>query len=122
MDRAAVERFVRETLGCGCPDEVFRDLRLEPADRIHDGAIHVGGRLLVLLLRPDGAREFEHRLAVLMEAGRQRRDSAGYNRVRFVLATTDSTLVAVAERIFAANPWCDERTHLHVVAPAAVPF
>lgn len=112
MDRIALEHFIRETLGCGCPDEVFRDLRFEPSDGLHDGAIHVGGRLLVFLLRGESIR----RLPALIKAGRQRRDVQGYTRVRFVVLTEEPQPAAEAERLFHGSSMRDERTHLHLVA------
>jgi hypothetical protein len=59
-DRASIEHFVRSTLGCGCPDEVFQHLvvsRLPPiAGRPPIVQLQVGSRLLIhVVAPPDGA-------------------------------------------------------------------
>jgi hypothetical protein len=120
MGDPAVERFVRETLGCGCPDEVFGDLRVEPAGDGYEAAIHVGGRLLVLLLRAaDGVTQ--QRFARAVAGGIARRDKEGYNRLRLVVVT-DRQETAAIEAAF--SPLLDghDRVHLHVVSAAECPL
>lgn len=44
--------FVRQGLGCGCPDEVFSDIRIEPRPKSFEGLpvdclMKIGGRLMI---------------------------------------------------------------------------
>ena len=51
----AVETFVRGTLGCGCPDEVFQQVEesaLAAPEAPAAWRIAIGGRLLVYLWQP----------------------------------------------------------------------
>ncbi len=108
IDKAAVREFARETLGCGCPDEVFDAIEQDTAvtldtetDTETAGGLRlkhrflIGGRLLLYLyhIEPDidnGARMegFTSTLRALIEHGRAVRDQNGYNRFRLVLITT----------------------------------
>ena len=124
--RAGIERFVRGTLGCGCPDEVFQSItirRLPPgADRPPVVELLVGSRLLIHVVAPpadDSATDWLERLAA---NGRATRDRHGYNRFRLVVAAPDGVAPAadLAER-FARTTVGDDRMHLHVVASDRLP-
>ncbi|MDH4014040.1 MAG: hypothetical protein OEU33_08385, partial [Chromatiales bacterium] len=52
---SAIRRFVREDLGCGCPEDVFDDIRIEAAPSLLEAGsrsrlLVVGGRLMVLIV------------------------------------------------------------------------
>lgn len=116
----AVETFVRETLGCGCPPEVFEHIEdSRPGDLRR---IAVGGRLLVHVITPPTGVVAVERLAEYLSRGRRERDELGFNRFRLVIAagegTADpATLVLAFERLRAG----DERLHLHLVPADALP-
>ena len=116
----AVEAFVRETLGCGCPQEVFEHIEdSRPGDLRR---IAVGGRLLVYLIAPPTGGVAVDRLAEYLSRGRRERDELGFNRFRLVIAagegTADpATLMLAFERLRAG----DERLHLHLVPADALP-
>ena len=54
MNRESIRRFVREDLGCGCPEEVFDHVALASRDAGPDGPRHtrllIGNRLLVYVM------------------------------------------------------------------------
>jgi hypothetical protein len=122
MIREQAELFIRDTLGCECPPELFQDLGDEVelsdgplygafshADKsllpLMDRVFSVGGRLLVVMTR---SLERETVLRFL-EAGKGVRDQMGFNRFRLVvMAPAD---VQVADDAILA-PF-DNRVHLH---------
>jgi hypothetical protein len=125
-ERSVAERFVRETLGCGCAEEVFRHLETSRNLRVADvpvaWRIDVGRRLLVYVLEGEGPADLDRPLATLTRLGRVERDSAGYNRLRVVVATDDPAKLAErAREVLEGTGAVDDRVHLHVLPRAAVP-
>jgi len=123
--REAIERLVREDLGCTCPPEVFD--RMEQGQVVLPGLaspgrrIVIGGRLLVYLIEAEDAGQAFANLPAWVSAGRAERDAAGMNRLRLVVVTARSeTLAPALQAGFEALPDRDERIHLHVLSIAAV--
>ena len=114
-------RFVREVLGCGCPEEVLRSIRadrgrLVPGLDVEVTRIDAGGRLLVYVVPAGAAERLETVIAAAVEAGAGERDRRGFNRFRLVIAADDSAAIEPRARAaFAACEPRDERAHLHVV-------
>jgi len=122
VEPSALARFVRDVLGCACPDEVLRAIhvgrgRLVPRFDVEVTRLDVGGRLLVWVVPAPAPRKLRSAVAAAVEAGIAERDGQSFNRFRLVLACADSTKVEPAARAaFDACPRPDERVHLHVVA------
>lgn len=124
----AVTPFVREVLGCGCPDEVFQSIDMDecPADfsDLPEPAclLAIGNRLLVLLVETG---EPEHMIDLLDEyfmRGKKLRDSGGFNRFRLVVVTAAvQRAKPLLEQHFEHSECLDDRLHLHVIAPEQVP-
>ena len=124
---AGLKRFVRETLGCTCPDEVFERVEIREGQSLPNGGrvrrIAIGGRLLIYLVDgvPVGTVDRDIRGWTL--SGRIDRDGAGMNRFRLVIGL-DGLSCSDADRIkgaFAAA--CgegDDRMHLHLVKPDSI--
>ena len=119
-DVEAIKHFVRHTLGCGCPDEVFNDLELcredarpgEPPVR----PLLVGRRLLICILDCEEIAELSAIMPGLVRKYRRERDRLGYNRVRIVVAASNPmALQTAADLQFQNLPEVDERMHLHVL-------
>ena len=124
--RAELIAFVRGTLGCGCPDEVFEDMRVERrpepfAGLPVDALVRIGGRLVVALCSPTDRHQIEAALARIVTVGVTTRDAEGFNRLRVVVVTADDAAGPVLATLFAAATGGDKRAFLHVVAPSAVP-
>lgn len=116
-----IRQFVRHTLGCSCPDDVF--------EHIEQGASHtsligtpvtyrilVGNRLLVYLWEPDDINSLTRDLPVVVERGRRERDNRGYNRFRLVILTRwPEQWGKTAEDLFRTATGDDTRLHLHLV-------
>lgn len=123
---SSIEQFVRRTLGCQCPDEVFRSVAISrlPADAGQQAVVQlvVGARLLihvVALPADPAASDWIERLAA---RGRVARDRAGYNRFRLAVVAPGSVPPPhhIAER-FAGAIQGDDRAHLHVVSVDQLP-
>jgi hypothetical protein len=122
-----LERFLRETLGCGCPAEVLARVRVSaPPARLEglpvDRLLWIGGRLLVVLCRPDPGEALASGLRRLVHEGVALRDRHGYNRVRIVVPVSGGAAGAGGvEPAFERCPHRDERVHLHLVPAGTLP-
>ncbi len=115
----AVKDFVIHLLGCQCPEEAFRDIRLNRAPDALAGVpllfeIRVGGRLLIFGVAADHLEGSAAALASLVAAGAKARDDLRYNRFRLVAVSEDAAGTLLRQR-FAELAGLDDRVHLHVV-------
>lgn len=120
---ASIKTFVRDTLGCRCPDSVFSQIARGLLEiPTHTGPlavdrILVGARLLIYLLRTDDAALAAASLPDLLALGRRERDAAGYNRFRLVLAgEIGSDARQEIEAVFDRERQGDDKVHLHIVS------
>ena len=119
--------FIRDVLGCGCPDEVLADVTVEHRPRAFSGLpvralVHVGGRLLIGIADREPLESAEDALAACVARGKRVRDEGGYNRFRLVIAADDSvTAEPVLRSMFDPLPFLDDRLHLHVVDAVLLP-
>jgi hypothetical protein len=123
-ENQAIRRFVRESLGCSCPEEVFDSIRINDQPGLFEQAhtvYEIGGRLFVAVVAADDWQAVYSGLGRMVDTGRDYRDQHGYNRFRLVIATDDVEARSVLEQQFAALPNTDEKTHLHVVSPQQLP-
>jgi hypothetical protein len=120
VDQTAIEHFVRVTLGCRCPDEVFRSMDLERISNTDGPTVHrrliIGNRLLIYVLDCSATESIMTRAAVaaLARRGVIERDALGLNRFRLVVVSSH------VEGLWNLEP-PDDRAHLHVVEPVRVP-
>ena len=123
-----IKHFVQNTLGCGCPEEVFRFIEFREQVALNsfivlDSAINIGNRLLVYVAEAGSAGYVEEHLPVLVAAGRKERDEQGLNRFRLVLVSDRTDEVRqTAERQFEELRGNDEKVHLHVIQESHNPF
>ena len=121
-----VEHFVRGTLGCGCPDEVFRSIFISRlpavAGRPPILQVLVGSRLLVHVVSPPALEPANGWIEQLAANGRSTRDRHGYNRFRLVVASPAplASARAFADR-FARAVVGDDKAHLHFVGTDQLP-
>jgi len=119
-DLVAVKSFVREKLGCGCPDSVFEQIDYQEHAAIlgHDASTQrllIGNSLLIYILESNDEQLLQAHLPRLIKMAREERDKQGYHRLRVVLVTEQAeSLRTTVERLFASFPEVDERVHLHV--------
>ena len=121
-----IEHFVRGTLGCQCPDEVFQSVSIDQL-RTADGAIGyarllVGNRLLIYIVDAATVGVADGGLADLVASGRRERNERGYNRFRLVVACDEPAFACTSiQRAFDGVAGNDERTHLHCLPRALLP-
>ena len=118
---AAVKSFVREKLGCHCPDSVFEQIDYQEHSAVlgHDmntKRLLIGNRLLIYILESNDEQSLPTLLPLLVKKAREERDYQGYQRLRVVLITDEAeSLRAQMEKLFASIEEVDEKVHLHVL-------
>ena len=118
----ALIRFVRDVLGCGCPDEVLQSItvtrgRLAPEVGSDIARLDAGGQLLVYVVQVSSTEPLDALVPAALETGLGDRDGHGFNRFRLVLATADpGGTEAAAREAFGSYELPDDRVHLHVVS------
>jgi hypothetical protein len=124
---AGLKQFVRETLGCTCPDEVFDRVDLRDGPPLSDGGhvrrIAIGGRLLVYLIEGVSLDEASREIGRWAVSGRADRDGSDMNRFRLVIRLddiSDPEAGRLADVFAAAREQDDDRMHLHLVGSAAL--
>jgi hypothetical protein len=125
-DQGDIERFVRGTLGCRCPDEVFRTVSVSRLPAVPGRPpvlqLLIGSRLLIHVAAAPAEPSAAGWLEQLATNGRAARDRHGYNRYRLVIAAeAPGCAVAGLEARFARALARDERAHLHVLDAAQLP-
>lgn len=113
--------FVRQVLGCRCPEKVFEYVDVKSHVRLHNGIlvrniINIGNTLLIYIVEADGSNFVKNNLPALLQAGKDERDRMGFNRFRLVLALEEADGIREnTERTFLLFPGKDEKIHLHIV-------
>ena len=120
-----VVKFVRETLGCGCPEHVFEKIELSRAEKgvlpLNFTRINVGDTLLVYIVRPGSGGELQDAIKGIISAGKGDRDVHGFNRFRLVIAGDENKLdPQIATNNFLREVGEDQKMHIHFVRTEAV--
>ncbi len=122
-DHSTLKRFIRHTLGCGCPDEVLDKIAIDRLSPTPPGGrpilrIDVGGRLLIYLvdrLLSDAA------LGDLLLSGVADRNEHGFNRLRVVLCRDSNT--SDNHGPDSTLPWPnDDKVHVHRLPRDQIPL
>jgi len=119
-----IKKFVQETLGCSCPEEVFEKIEYaENSNAPWERRIEVGSRLLIYVVDADPVGNLARRIDAALQTGVIERNRKGLNRFRLVLVSTnrDEDTEAASEKIFCESPYFDGRTHLHIVEEGDIP-
>ena len=113
-----IKRFVQETLGCTCPEEVFNHIDYQKKGvGVAGSKICVGDRLLIYIISIDRNAGIEELIRSALQQGVQERDKRGLNRFRLVLvASRPEELRSEAEAAFELSLYKDEKAHLHLVS------
>jgi len=125
LNRQKLIAFIKETLGCGCPDAVFRRIHSDPVrvgrPPVAATRIAVGDTLLIYLVHPASIRELTDTIAEVADSGRRDRDSNNYNRFRLVVSdNSDACEQAIAAEGFSGAAGADEKMHIHFVGSDAL--
>ena len=122
MPNTKIKTFVRQTLGCTCPEEVFdfidcqRDIELSHQISLTN-KINIGNRLLIYIVKTDDSIFTRINLPVIFQLGRNERDSKAFNRVRVVIVTDKiDEIKLIAENIVKNLADKDDKMHLHLIS------
>jgi len=126
MSDDKIKRFVKKTLGCGCPEEVFQYIDCQYDLQVEDvplkARINVGNRLLIYVAEVSNTEIIAGLLAHIIGAGKKERDQRGFNRFRLVLAAEKiDEIKPAAERLF-NDIEKDDKVHLHIISKADIPL
>lgn len=118
QDTSSLINFIKNTLGCSCPAEVFERIEYTVQTVITNVLIRhilVGGRLLIYIWEMDDVDTVKLQLPHLILHGTRERDQRHFNRFRLVLAShVPEKLEKPAQSIF-TQVNSDEKVHLHVI-------
>ena len=115
-----LQRFVRGTLGCKCPDDVFQSVAIDC--REDHTRLMIGNRLLIYVVETTAEPPAGKAVSRLVEQGLADRNSQRLNRFRLVIACPEPTPdLASAKAAFAAVAGDDDRAHLHVISAGQLP-
>jgi hypothetical protein len=115
-----IEDFVRQSLGCNCPQEVFEYIDCQSAVKIDENTIldyeiNIGNRLLIFAAGIDKTDSMQTFISKLVKAGTKKRNEMKFNRLRIVLLTTRiNDIDEQAHEIF-NSIITDEKIHLHII-------
>lgn len=116
-----IVEFVRDVLGCKCPDEVFEKIECLDGDartNIYTRSITIGDRLLIYVWETNDPLLVEANLPAMLVDGKNERDRRGLNRFRAVIATDDVDGIGpIAQRVYRDFSDKDDKVHLHIVHP-----
>lgn len=121
-----IKTFVRQTLGCGCPEEVFEYIDCQSNITLNDivlrNRINIGNRLLIYIVEVHNTDSLKHVLPILIEMGKKERDNSKFNRFRLVAASDNiDKTKKVADDIFRTIEK-DEKIHLHIILKTDLPI
>jgi len=115
-----LKAFVKNTLGCGCPEQVFEKIDVSKLLTVeHEKEITrivVGDTLLIYVMRPEPSGNFVDSAETVGLAGKIDRDTNNYNRFRLVVSSFEDDVQQkkVSER-FSKSFNTDEKMHIHFV-------
>jgi hypothetical protein len=112
---AGMIRFVRKTLGCGCPDEVLARIAVDASETGEPG-LDVGGRLLVRVLGSDDVDRLIDRFPETVERLIAERDRRGFRRLRLLVCHSHPAVLGdVLDGMLGLVATADERVYLHTL-------
>jgi hypothetical protein len=115
-----IKVFVKNTLGCGCPEKVFErievsELHVEELDK-EITRIVVGDTLLIYITGTARSAGYAESITSIGHAGKNDRDANSYNRFRLVVAgLTDAVQQAKVSANFSELFNTDGKMHIHFV-------
>lgn len=126
MSDLEIKQFVQETLGCGCPEDVFQKVDCRCGITV-DGIplrvkINVGNRLLIYIAEVCDAESVKNILPPLLMIGKKERDDLSFNRFRLVLAGDNPDEIKKSAEPLFRDIVKDEKIHLHIVQKTVIPL
>jgi hypothetical protein len=119
--REHIKIFVQETLGCGCPEEVFESIDCRNGVSLEgrvalDACLTIGNRLLIYVVSTGMQGKILEFFPFLVRAGKKERDARGLNRFRLVIVCDDEQERKALHESFAKIEGKDDKIHLHLIS------
>jgi hypothetical protein len=119
-NNSALKTFIKNTLGCGCPDSVFEKIEVKKHQTSEYPneftRIVVGDTLLIYIIRPADNSSKNDSIEAIALNGKDDRDSNHYNRFRLVLASNDRPAMSeTLEKQFIKSSGTDDKMHIHFI-------
>ena len=126
MELSDLKHFVRERLGCGCPDEVFSSIRVVHNPAAFNGLpvdylVEIGNRLLIAVITQQDWLNINDTIEQIIDVGRLYRDSNAFNRFRLVIVTSSDDDMSSVQQAFDSITGKDEKIHLHLIELSELP-
>jgi len=121
MRNENIKVFVRQTLGCECPEKVFEHIDCQHDIKLNNDIllsykINIGNRLLIYIIEANDSNFVKSNLSTLVYVGKNERDKKGFNRFRLVIVSDKTNEIKqVAHTMFEVLEDKDEKVHLHIV-------
>lgn len=119
-ETSEIVRFVREILGCGCPDEVVARTVIDRGEGGEPG-LDVGGRLLVRVLPSDDVNGLIDVFPETVERLRRERDRRGFNRLRLVVHSVSEVAADTLQEMLPIIAAADDKVYFHAVSGDELP-
>lgn len=122
-----LKHFVRDTLGCRCPEEVFQRIEISnlstaASNSPHSLRINIGNRLLVYLVPHMSIPPDQTTIANLLERGIQDRDRNGFNRLRLAIGCDAPESFPTDGHAWLTSLFPgDNKVHLHLMPTSLIP-
>jgi len=115
-----LKAFVKNTLGCGCPEKVFEKIDFSKLPTVVDEEdatrIVVGDTLLIYVICPIPTANFVDSVESIGLAGKADRNANNYNRFRLVVSgIEDDVQQEKVSKSFSKSFNTDEKMHIHFV-------
>ena len=115
-----LKAFVKNTLGCGCPEKVFEKIDVSKLlTVVHEEdatRIVVGDTLLIYVICPIPTANFVDSVESIGLAGKADRNANNYNRFRLVVSgIEDDVQQEKVSKSFSKSFNTDEKMHIHFV-------
>lgn len=118
VDKENIKYFVKNVLGCGCPEDVFKIIESE-FDVVVDNIllkskINIGNKLLIYIVEGD-LDNISYIIPFLISYGKKERDEKKFNRLRIVLVFEE--IDKIKEKIMSIFNNCnkDDKIHMHLL-------
>ena len=124
-NKEKIKGFVKNTLGCGCPDKVFQKIDIsELPVVVHEQQITrivIGNTLLIHIIPPGFSSVLVDSVESLALAGKNDRDRNSYNRFRLVVSGYDDDFLRQRISACFSELFSDDRKmHIHFINRALV--
>ena len=116
MNDTDIKHFVRETLGCTCPDDVFDKIEYQETDNNLINKINIGDKLLIYIIQSNKNMPLSEQVLFNVKDGVKERKRHKFNRFRLVVFHQfPDDIEEELTNVFNQSEYKDDKTHLHIL-------